>query len=152
MSDNNIEEGTPQINNDTIENDEEHATTPHNSENIPPDGQGGEHNNEESNDVEDKVDKSKRSAKILLIIVNVCTLICSIIFFVVGVVMIAKHAQVHEEWHVAYGFWNASIICIVISLILAGIASIGKELGLVRFAIKLYRVFNNSVSNYIIHF
>ena len=74
-----------------------------------------------------KIDKSKRTAKILLIIVNVCTLICSIILFVVGVIMTAKHANIHKEWEAGEGFLNASIICIVISLVLALVGSMGKS-------------------------
>ena len=74
----------------------------------------------------DKIDKSKRTAKILLIVVNVCTLICSIILFVVGVIMTANHANIHKEWEAGEGFLNASIICIVISLVLALVGSMGK--------------------------
>ena len=74
----------------------------------------------------DKTDKSKRTAKILLIVVNVCTLICSIILFVVGVIMTANHANIHKEWEAGEGFLNASIICIVISLVLALVGSMGK--------------------------
>ena len=88
--------------------------------------------NEPKNNIEneDKVDKSKKSAKILLIVVNICTLICSIVLFVVGVMMTVKHAKIHEEWNAGYGFMNASIICIVISLVLAGVGSMGKFLTL----------------------
>ena len=80
--------------------------------------------NEETN--EDTIDKSKRTAKILLIFVNVCTLICSVILFVVGVIMTASHANIHKEWEAGEGFLNASIICIVISLVLALVGSMGK--------------------------
>ena len=74
---------------------------------------------------ESEIDKSKRTAKILLIFVNVCTLICSIILFVVGVMMTASHANIHREWEAGEGFLNASIICIVISLVLALVGSMG---------------------------
>ena len=80
--------------------------------------------NEETN--EDTIDKSKRTAKILLIFVNVCTLICSVILFVVGVIMTESHANIHKEWEAGEGFLNASIICIVISLVLALVGSMGK--------------------------
>ena len=80
--------------------------------------------NEDTND--DIIDKSKRTAKILLIFVNVCTLICSVILFVVGVMMTASHANIHKEWEAGEGFLNASIICIVISLVLALVGSMGK--------------------------
>ena len=80
--------------------------------------------NEDTNN--DIIDKSKRTAKILLIFVNVCTLICSVILFVVGVMMTASHANIHKEWEAGEGFLNASIICIVISLVLALVGSMGK--------------------------
>ena len=91
--------------------------------------------NEETNEDKLKIDKakayelalkSKRTAKILLIFVNVCTLICSVILFVVGVIMTASHANIHKEWEAGEGFLNASIICIVISLVLALVGSMGK--------------------------
>ena len=85
--------------------------------------------NEDTND--NIIDKSKRTAKILLIFVNVCTLICSIILFVVGVMMTASHANIHKEWEAGEGFLNASIICIVISLVLALVGSMGKSLSFI---------------------
>ena len=128
MAGNNVEEISPTTSNEITENVDDQQTSPNNAEII--------HSNEEQlakdepkntdNKELDRVDKSKRSAKILLIFVNVCTLICSIVLFVVGVMMTVNHAKIHEEWHAGYGFWNASIICIVISLVLAGLGSIGE--------------------------
>ena len=74
----------------------------------------------------DIVDKSRKSAKILLILVNICTILCSLILFGVGVMMAVNHARIQSEWSAAYGLWNSSIICIVISLILAGVGTMGK--------------------------
>ena len=74
----------------------------------------------------DIVYKSKKSAKVLLIFVNICTILCSLILFGVGVMMAANHARIQSEWSAAYGLWNSSIICIVISLILAGVGTMGK--------------------------
>ena len=74
----------------------------------------------------DIVDKSKKSAKILLIFVNICTILCSLILFGIGVMMAVNHARIQSEWSAAYGLWNSSILCIVISLILAGVGAMGK--------------------------
>ena len=74
----------------------------------------------------DIVDKSRKSAQILLIFVNICTILCSLILFGVGVMMAVNHARIQSEWSAAYGLWNSSIICIVISLILAGVGTMGK--------------------------
>ena len=74
----------------------------------------------------DIVDKSRKSAQILLIFVNICTILCGLILFGVGVMMAVNHARIQSEWSAAYGLWNSSIICIVISLILAGVGTMGK--------------------------
>ena len=74
----------------------------------------------------DIVDKSRNSAKILLIFVNICTILCSLILFGIGVMMAVNHARIQSEWSAAYGLWNSSILCIVISLILAGVGAMGK--------------------------
>ena len=41
--------------------------------------------------------------------------------------MTASHANIHREWEAGEGFLNASIICIVISLVLALVGSMGKS-------------------------
>ena len=88
----------------------------------------------------DIVDKSKKSAKILLIVVNICTILCSLILFGIGVMMAANHARIQSEWSAAYGLWNSSILCIVISLILAGVGAMGKYNA--KHGISCYENFN----------
>ena len=126
MADNNTEETPSGVSNATDDNAENQDIGSSNIENnnTTVDQPKDQPKNEETND--DTIDKSKRTAKILLIFVNVCTLICSVILFVVGVMMTASHANIHKEWEAGEGFLNASIICIVISLVLALVGSMGK--------------------------
>ena len=125
MADNNVEDNQPTSSIEDIENAEHEERTTNNSQNNnTPSLQ--EPTNEPNNNIENNVDKSKKSAKILLIFVNICTLICSVVLFVVGVMMTVKHAKIHEEWEAGHGFMNASIICVVISLVLAAVGSMGK--------------------------
>jgi len=126
MSDNNLEENPPTLPNEEINVVEDQAISTDNVQNnninveqSPKDAQ------KTTESAQDIVDKSRKSAKILLIFVNICTLLCSITLFVVGVIMTINHAKIHEEWQAGYGFWNASIICIVISIVLAGVGSMG---------------------------
>ena len=126
MADNNTEEtpsGVSSAANSNAENQEIGSSNTENN-NTTVEQPKDQPKNEETND--DTIDKSKRTAKILLIFVNVCTLICSVILFVVGVIMTASHANIHKEWEAGEGFLNASIICIVISLVLALVGSMGK--------------------------
>ena len=124
MTDNDTEETPSAVSNSEINNTEEQEIESNNVENNNTEQQPKD---EPKNDdtKESEIDKSKRTAKILLIIVNVCTLICSIILFIVGVMMTASHANIHREWEAGEGFLNASIICIVISLVLALVGSMG---------------------------
>ena len=122
MADNNTEETPSGVSNATDDNAENQDIGSSNIENNNTTVE--QPKNEETND--DTIDKSKRTAKILLIFVNVCTLISSVILFVVGVMMTASHANIHKEWEAGEGFLNASIICIVISLVLALVGSMGK--------------------------
>ena len=126
MADNNTEETPSGVSNATDGNAENQDIGSSNIENnnTTVEQPKDQPKNEETND--DTIDKSKRTAKILLIFVNVCTLICSVILFVVGVMMTASHANIHKEWEAGEGFLNASIICIVISLVLALVGSMGK--------------------------
>ena len=139
MSENNVEEicaPTATRTEDNIENvteeEQPHPTSSNEEENNGTNEQEAANAHKKSkkkkqtDGEQNDVDKSKRSAIILLIIVNVGALLCALTLFVMGVVMTANHARVHTEWHAGYGFWNASVICIVISVVLAGIASIGK--------------------------
>lgn len=124
MADNNVEDNPPTASIEDIENAEhdERATTNSQNNNTPQEPTDEPKKNNENDDI---VDKSKRSAKILLIFVNICTIICSIVLFVVGVMMTVKHAKIHEEWEAGHGLMNASIICVVISLVLAAVGSMG---------------------------
>ena len=115
-ADNNAQ--NPEVESSNVENNNATVEEPKNEPKI-----------EDTND--NIIDKSKRTAKILLIFVNVCTLICSIILLVVGVMMTASHANIHKEWEAGEGFLNASIICIVISLVLALVGSMGKSLSFI---------------------
>ena len=127
MADNNVEDNQPTASIEDIEYSEHEERTANNSQNNnTPSIQEPTDENKDNNKNDDIVDKSKRSAKILLIFVNICTLICSVVLFVVGVMMTVKHAKIHEEWEAGYGFMNASIICVVISLVLAAVGSMGK--------------------------
>ena len=131
MADNNTEEipsGVSSAANTNAENQETGSSNTENN-NTTVEQPKDQPKNEETND--DTIDKSKRTAKNLLIFVNVCTLICSVILFVVGVMMTASHANIHKEWEAGEGFLNASIICIVISLVLALVGSMGKSLSFI---------------------
>ena len=113
LSDNNIdaqESPTTNVENNSNSNEQEPKNEP----------------NVVANEPKDIVDKSKKSAKILLIFVNICTILCSLILFGIGVMMAVNHARIQSEWSAAYGLWNSSILCIVISLILAGVGAMGK--------------------------
>jgi len=124
MTDNDTVETPSAVSNTEVNKTEEQERESNNVENNNTEEQPKD---EPKNDdtKESEIDKSKRTAKILLIFVNVCTLICSIILFVVGVMMTASHANIHREWEAGEGFLNASIICIVISLVLALVGSMG---------------------------
>ena len=127
MADNNLEENPPTLPNEDINIVEDQGTSTDNVQNNNTnDEQSPKDAPKTTDSPQDIVDKSRKSAKILLIFVNICTLLCSITLFVVGVIMTINHAKIHEEWHAGYGFWNASIICIVISIVLAGVGSMGK--------------------------
>ena len=125
MADNNVEDNPPTASIEDIENAEhdERETSNSQNNNTPQEPTDEPKKNNENDDI---VDKSKRSAKILLIFVNICTIICSIVLFVVGVMMTVKHAKIHHEWEAGHGLMNASIICVVISLVLAAVGSMGK--------------------------
>ena len=131
MADNNTEETPSGVSSAADSNAENQETGSSNTENnnTTVEQPKDQPKNEETND--DTIDKSKRTAKNLLIFVNVCTLICSVILFVVGVMMTASHANIHKEWEAGEGFLNASIICIVISLVLALVGSMGKSLSFI---------------------
>ena len=141
MAENNIEEIPSSTNNENIENLEDHQEPPKNNVENTTASNDQEDTPKTTGDEEDHIDKSKRSAKMLLIIVNVFTLLCSLILFVMGVIMTVNHARVHEEWHAGYGVWNASIVCIVIALVLAGLGTIGKSLFITRIYLK-HRMIN----------
>ena len=82
-------------------------------------------------DVTDKsvtkaTDKESVIWKKILLGINVTTLIIGTILLVMGAYVNARHASFHETWHVSYGFFNASVICITVSVAIIAISVLGK--------------------------